>query len=124
MEEKLYTHLPMCLNLGDHHRLETHIGWSDVFRDTETGEIRIEIRLDAEASEQLKALHEIFNIKAIGFAGIARKPLVMDYLQFVAYLESRPEGMSPLARVASMENPPSEAGTWLLRWVRSLNPRR
>src|SRR5438477_5573066 len=114
----------MCLNLGDYRRLESHIGWSDAFRDTDTGEIRIEIRLDIDGSEKLKALHEIFDLKAIGFAGIARKPLVMDYLQFVEYLESRPEGMSPITRVASMENPPSDAGTWLLRWVKSLNPRR
>lgn len=75
MEEPLYTGLPMHLNLGDHHRLESHIGWSDAFRDTETGEIRIEIRLDAKTSEQLKALHEVWDLKAIGFAGIARKPL-------------------------------------------------
>lgn len=73
-EEVLVENLPMHLNLGDFHRLESHIGWAKVTHDTETGCSTIEISLNEESSKTLGDMVEVVDLKAIGFAGIYRRP--------------------------------------------------
>lgn len=65
----LVANLPMYINLGDAPDWRTHIGWATVVRDGETGRNKIEIVLDEEASKKLGDMVEIFQLKAIGFAG-------------------------------------------------------
>lgn len=61
----------MLLNLGE---VAPVIGWATAYRDTETYATRIEISLSEEASLQLMDLESVFDLKAIGFAGIMREP--------------------------------------------------
>jgi hypothetical protein len=68
-EEVLVEQLPMYLNLGDLHNWDSQIGWAKVVRDFE-GRHRIEITLDKEASAKLGNMVDVFDLKAIGFAGI------------------------------------------------------
>lgn len=70
-EEKFIERLPMLLNLGE---VAPVIGWATAYRDTETMAIRLEISLSEEASLQLMDLEEVFDLKAIGFAGIMKRP--------------------------------------------------
>ena len=73
-EVKIIENLPMLLNLGEWGGREAIIGRASAFRDEETSEGRIEVHLDKEASDILGHLQEICDIKAIGFAGIMRRP--------------------------------------------------
>lgn len=71
-QEVLVENLPMHLNLGDFGRWESHIGWARVVQDTDTGQNTIEITLDEESSKRLGNMVEVFDLKAVGFAGIKR----------------------------------------------------
>lgn len=73
-EEKIIDNLPMFLNLGDWMHVTSVIGHASGFRDTETGTTRIEIALNKENSDILEHLQDIADLKAIGFAGIMRRP--------------------------------------------------
>lgn len=66
--------LPMFLNLGDWPATGMPIGWASGFRNMETGATRIEIKLDRENSDILDNLQTIAELKALGFAGIMRRP--------------------------------------------------
>lgn len=70
-EVKVIEHIPMHLNLGDP---SVVIGWADVYRDREKKTARIEITLYEEGSGLLDHFQEIAEVKAIGFAGIMRRP--------------------------------------------------
>ncbi len=59
----------MYLNLGDLHHWDSRIGSAKVVRDFH-GRNRIEITLDEEASVKLGNMVDVFDLKAIGFAGI------------------------------------------------------
>lgn len=73
LERELFRHVPMQLNLSDY-TVTSHLGWAAAYKDANTGEIRLDIRMGEEASERLeKDLREVFELKAIGFAGIKRK---------------------------------------------------
>lgn len=75
-EEKFLEGLPMLLNLG---APESVIGFASAYRDTDTRQVRIEIDLiDQRAIEAMDHLDEILELKAIGFAGIMKKPNVME----------------------------------------------
>lgn len=65
--------LPMLLNLGDFGRVESVIGWARGYRKTD-GTTHIAIHLDEEASKKLIKLDEVFDLKAVGFAGYAKDP--------------------------------------------------
>lgn len=72
--EKVFERLPISLHLGDPVRgPNTIIGWSNAFRDKDTGETTIVMTIDGEASEKLGDLVEVFKLYAIGFAGVARR---------------------------------------------------
>lgn len=73
--EVLVDNLPMCLNLGDLGSLETLIGYAKVTRNSETGLSQIEISLDKETSDKLGNMVDVFELKAIGFAGIKKRPV-------------------------------------------------
>lgn len=75
-QEVLVDKLPMLTNLGFIGDWHTHIGWAKVIHDTETGQNTIEITLDEDASKTLGNMVEAFDLKAIGFAGIKKSPLV------------------------------------------------
>lgn len=70
--EVLVDNLPMYLNLGDIGSWESQIGRAKVTRDPETGRSKIEITLDEETSTKLGDMVDVFELKAIGFAGIKR----------------------------------------------------
>lgn len=78
--EKIFSSLPVTLNVGFPERIggpgsdTTIIGWSSAFRNKNDGRSTIVIALDPEASEKLKNLAEVFELKAIGFAGLKRSP--------------------------------------------------
>lgn len=75
-DEVLVDHLAMYLNLGDMGSpYESQIGWAKVTRDSETGQNKIEITLDEESSAKLDNMVEAFSLKAIGFAGIKKRPV-------------------------------------------------
>lgn len=65
--------LPMHVNLGGWDNLESVIGWARGYRKSD-GTTHIAIQLDEEASKRLANLAEVFELKAVGFAGIARRP--------------------------------------------------
>ena len=67
-------HLPMQLNLGSLGDIQSVIGWANLYKDELTGEYRLEIRMMNHASSLMDNLVEIAHIKAIGFAGILKKP--------------------------------------------------
>lgn len=73
-DELVIENLPMLLNLGDWGAQEAVIGHAKAFRDPKLGTTRIEITLSRENSQILDHLQEIAELKAIGFAGIMRKP--------------------------------------------------
>lgn len=74
-ERQLIENLPMYLNLGDWPAAaHAVIGYASAFRDEETGTSRIEIALTPENSDILEHLQSIAELKAIGFAGIMRRP--------------------------------------------------
>lgn len=70
-EETLIERLPMELNLG---QPEVIIGWASASRNSKTRKITLTIELDEYASDKLANLTEVFELKAIGFAGIKRSP--------------------------------------------------
>lgn len=73
-DELLVEHLPMYVNLaeaGMAHGFQSHIGWAKILRTAE-GQNKIEITLDAQTSELLGNMVEVFDVKAVGFAGIKR----------------------------------------------------
>lgn len=74
LETVIIENLPMYLNLGDVLTHKSVIGRASAYRNTETGATRLEIDIDPEASELLDDLREICDLKAIGFAGIMRRP--------------------------------------------------
>lgn len=74
-DEALVENLPMWLNLGDERDFSSHCGWARVTRDTETGKNKIEITLDEESSVKLGDMVDVFQLRAIGFAGIKRPVL-------------------------------------------------
>lgn len=69
----LVDNLPMLVNLGDIRDWQSYIGTAKVTRDAE-GRNKIEITLNEEASAKLGNMVEAFDLKAIGFAGIKRRP--------------------------------------------------
>jgi hypothetical protein len=73
--ELVARNMPMHLNLGDSlSNWESVIGWADIARDPETGLYKIEIRLDERSSDMLEKMVDVFDLKAIGFAGIKKRP--------------------------------------------------
>jgi hypothetical protein len=72
-QEPLFENLPVQLNLGPMSTQDT-VGWADAYREMLTGKTIITITLDRETSQALYNLAEVFELKAIGFAGIKRKP--------------------------------------------------
>lgn len=73
--EKVFERLPVTLYVGDpRERGNMVIGWSNAFRDKDTGETTIVMTLDGEASKGMGDLVEVFKLYAIGFAGVARRP--------------------------------------------------
>lgn len=75
LETLIIENLPMYLNLGDVITPQKSvIGRASAYRNTETGATRLEIDIDPEASKLLDNLREICDLKAIGFAGIIRRP--------------------------------------------------
>lgn len=67
------TPLPVHMNLGGSlHGFEDVIGWATA--SYVDGRISITIDLDQEASSKLHDLAAIFELKALGFAGIKTKP--------------------------------------------------
>lgn len=76
--EQIFSGLPVTLNVGFPEHLggpgsdTTIIGWSSAYRNKGDGRSTIVIALDPEASEKLKDLVQVFDLKAIGFAGIKR----------------------------------------------------
>lgn len=77
--EQIFSGLPVTLNVGFPTSLggpgldTTVIGWSSAYRNKGDGRSTIVIALDPEASEMLKDLAGVFDLKAIGFAGIKRR---------------------------------------------------
>lgn len=65
--------LPVHMNLGGSlHGIEDVIGWASATSDN--GKITIRIDLDEESSSKLHDLAAIFELKALGFAGIKTEP--------------------------------------------------
>lgn len=75
MAEEVLATIPMFVNLGGIHTWESLIGQGKVTRDSETGQNKIEITLDKETSAKLGNMVDVFELKAIGFAGIKRRPV-------------------------------------------------
>jgi hypothetical protein len=71
--EPVVENLPMHINLGDTRSFDSFIGWGTVYRNLEVGGYHIELDLTPEASEKLGDMIELFDLKAIGFAGIKKK---------------------------------------------------
>lgn len=77
--EKLFDSLPVTMNVGFPTSIggpgldTTVIGWSNAYCNKDDGRTTIVISLDPEASEMLKNLAEVFDLKALGFAGIKRR---------------------------------------------------
>jgi hypothetical protein len=78
--EKIFTDLPITLNLGFPQALggagsdTAVIGRAYAYRTKDDGCTTIIMNLDADASEMLKNLVEVFELKALGFAGMKRRP--------------------------------------------------
>lgn len=73
-QEVLVEKLPMYINLVDIDHWNSVIGWAKVVHDTETSQSTIEISLDDRSSALLGNMVEVFDLKAIGFAGIKVEP--------------------------------------------------
>jgi len=73
-EEKLLAGpIPMMLNLGEDIANRTPPGgWALIYED-HSGKKRIEIELDRESSDKLGDLVAVFDLKALGFAGVKSK---------------------------------------------------
>lgn len=109
-EVKLFENIPMQLNLGDY-EISSHLGWATAYKNTRTGKIRIEIDLHDHVAERLeKDLLMLFDVKAIGFAGIAKKAEVPEVLvpgnldNLITHLEASeavPDNMMQLALAAT-----------------------
>lgn len=67
----IFESLPVELNLGQPEQI---VGWAHAFRDPESGKTAITIMLDETTSQRLGNLVDVFELKAIGFAGIKRSP--------------------------------------------------
>lgn len=63
--------IPVQLNLSGYPNPDEVIGWATAARQ-ENGCTQIVIDLDAEASVKLDNLASVFELKALGFAGIRR----------------------------------------------------
>ncbi len=78
--ERIFANLPITLNLGFPRVLggpgedTTVIGWAHAYRTKDDDRTTIVMNLDPDASELLKNLVEVFELKALGFAGLKRKP--------------------------------------------------
>lgn len=67
--------LPVHMNLGSYpgDHIQDVIGWAKATRE-EDGKIQLVIDLDEAVSARLNDLAAIFELKALGFAGIKTKP--------------------------------------------------
>lgn len=74
IREAIVENLPMYLNLGDMQNINTVIGRASAFRDPQTGAGQIVIDIAPSEVVLLDHLVEIADLKAVGFAGIMRKP--------------------------------------------------
>lgn len=72
-EKRVEGPLPVHLNLAGYPNPREVIGWANIYRKVD-GTMRIDISLDEEASSKLTNLAEVFELKALGFAGIKRMP--------------------------------------------------
>lgn len=71
-EITMIENVPVELNLG---QPESIVGRATLSRDLDSGEITIEIKMfDDGPIKKLEDLVEIFDLKAIGFAGVKRRP--------------------------------------------------
>lgn len=70
-EVTVIEHIPVELNLGQPEQI---VGLASATKDLDTGQITLEIVLDGMATITLEKLVDIFEIKAIGFAGVKRRP--------------------------------------------------
>ena len=70
-EVTMIERVPVELNLG---QSEQVVGMATLTKDLDTNEITIEIKLfDDFGIRKLEDLVEVFDIKAIGFAGVKRR---------------------------------------------------
>lgn len=66
--------IPMLLNLGDDFVAGNNgVGWATVYENPSGGK-RIVITMDEHTSNRLGELIEVFELKAVGFAGVKRRP--------------------------------------------------
>lgn len=78
--DQIFAGLPITLNVGFPKALggpgsdTTVIGRAYAYRTKDDGCTTIIMTLDPGASEQLKNLTEVFELKALGFAGMKRRP--------------------------------------------------
>lgn len=78
--ERIFAGLPVMLNLGFPRALggpgedTTIIGSAFAYRTKDDGTTTIILTIEPEAGELLKNLEAVFELKAIGFAGIKRRP--------------------------------------------------
>jgi hypothetical protein len=71
--ELIFERLPLQLNLGPMSTQDC-MGWAKGYKEIESGNTIIEIVLNEDAAKGLQDLVEVFQLYAIGFAGIKRKP--------------------------------------------------
>lgn len=78
--DRVFAGLPITLNVGFPQALggpgsdTTVIGRAYAYRTKDDGCTTIIMTLDPGASEQLKNLTEVFELKALGFTGMKRRP--------------------------------------------------
>lgn len=70
-KEKIEGPLPVHLNLSSYPDQQDVIGWANIYR-TSGGRIRIKLDFEPDAAIKFNSLYEIFQLKALGFAGILR----------------------------------------------------
>lgn len=70
MAEKIFENLPVRLNLGDP---EPIVGWAHAHK-TDEGEAHIHITLHKDETRIFDNLVEIFDLVALGFASVKRRP--------------------------------------------------
>jgi hypothetical protein len=63
--------LPMMLNLADS---ETVLGRATLYKDEITGNYRLDIQMFDHAATLMDHLVEIADLKAVGFAGVMKRP--------------------------------------------------
>lgn len=73
-KKTIIENLPMYVNLGDFENTKAVIGRASAFRYEVTGVTVIEIKLSKEHSDLFDYLVDIADLKAVGFAGIMKKP--------------------------------------------------